>query len=61
MVTIERFLTDRINNQARPLDVLITALYGLHPQKTFNMVETRSNMKIADLESKSMKEKVSRI
>ena len=43
---------DRINPQASPIDVLITALYELNLRKTFEMVDTRSNMQLADLNSK---------
>ena len=44
-------MTDRINTQSRPLDVLITALHELH-LKIFEMVEVGSNMQLADLKSK---------
>ena len=43
---------DRINPQASPIDLLITALYELNLRKTFEMVDTRSNMQLADLNSK---------
>ena len=45
-------MEDIINPQARPLDVLITALRELHLRKTFEMVDTRSNMQLTDLNSK---------
>ena len=50
--TIKRVLADIITPQARPLDFLINALHKLHPRKTFEMVDTRSNMQLADLNSK---------
>ena len=51
--TIKRVLAYRINPRVRPLDVLITALHELQLRKTFEMVDTRSNIKLADLNSKS--------
>ena len=39
--------------QARPLDLLIVALQKLHLQETFEMVDTRSNIQLADLNSRS--------
>ena len=50
--TIKRVLVYRITPQSRPLDVLITSLHELHLQKTFEMVDTRSNMQFSDLNSK---------
>ena len=44
--------------QARPIDVLITALRELHIRKTFEMVEIRSNMQLADLNSKPRGRKI---
>ena len=41
-----------ITPQARPIDVLITALYKLHILETSEMVDTISNMQLADLNSK---------
>ena len=49
--TIKRVLADRINPQARQIDVLITALHKLRLRKTFDMVDTISNMQLADLKS----------
>ena len=43
---------DRINLQAIPLDVIITAIHELHIRKTFEMVDTRSNMQLTDLNSR---------
>ena len=45
-------MADRITHQARPLDFLITSLCELHLRKTFEMVDTRSNMQLSDLNSK---------
>ena len=50
--TIKRVLGGRINTQARPLDVLITALHELCLRKTFDMVDTILNMQLTDLNSK---------
>ena len=50
--TIKRVPADQITPQARPLEVLITALHELYLRKTFDMVYTRSNMQLADLSSK---------
>ena len=51
-VTIKRAMADRIAPQARPLDVLITSLHELHLRKIIDMVDTRSNMQLSDLNSK---------
>ena len=51
-MTIKRVLIDSINNQTRHLDVLIIGLHELHIRKTFNTVETRSNLQLADVNSK---------
>ena len=45
-------MEDRITPQARPLDVLITALCKFHLRKKIDMVDTRSNMQIYDLNYK---------
>ena len=50
--TIKIVMPDRITTQARPLDVLITALHELHLRKKIEMVNTRSNVQLADLNSK---------
>ena len=50
--TIKIFLVDIITPQARPPSVLITDLQKHHTQNTFEMVNTRSNMYLADLKSK---------
>ena len=42
--TIKRLFMDMITPQARPLDVLITALHDIHLCKKFDMVDTRSNI-----------------
>ena len=55
--TIIRVLAYIITPQARPLDVLITALHEHHIQKILEMVDTRSNMKLVDLTSKPHGEK----
>ena len=49
---IKIVLSDRITPQARPLDILITALHNIHPQNTFEMVDIISNMQLSDLNSK---------
>ena len=49
---IKRVLAERITPQARPIDILITALHELHLRKTSEMLDTRSNMQLADLNSK---------
>ena len=49
---IKIVLADIITPQARPIDVLITANHELYPRKKFEMVETRSNIQLADLNSK---------
>ena len=51
-MTIKRVLADRSTNQSRPLDVLITALHELHLRKKIDMADTRSNIQLADLNSK---------
>ena len=50
--TVKTVLTDIITPQSRPLDVLITAIHELHLRKIFEMVETRSNLQLSDLNSK---------
>ena len=50
--TIKIFLADRITPQARPLGGLITDIHKFHLRKTFDMVDTRSNMQLSDLNSK---------
>ena len=49
--TIKRVFLDIITTQAWSLDVLLTALHELHPRKTFEMVDKRSNIQLADLNS----------
>ena len=49
--TIKILMADRITPQSRPLGVLIIALHELHLRKIFEMVDTRSNMQLADLNS----------
>ena len=49
---IKRVLRERITPQDRPLDVLITVLHELNLRNTFKMVHTRSNIQLADLNSK---------
>ena len=51
-MTIKISLGDSITPQARPTDVLITEIYKIHLRKTFEMVDTRSNIQLADLYSK---------
>ena len=48
---IKRVLADIITTQDRPLDAMITAIHEIHIQKTFEMVNTRSNMQIYGLNS----------
>ena len=50
--TIKGVLADIITTQPRPLDVLIPDLHELHLRKIFEMVNTRSNMQLVDLNSK---------
>ena len=50
--TIKIVLADRITPQSRPLDALITAINELHLRITFEMVDTISNMQLADINSK---------
>ena len=50
--TIKRVLLDRITPQARPINVLINSLHDIHLQKIFEMIDTRSNMQLDDLNSK---------
>ena len=50
--TIKGVLADIITPQARPLDVLITAIRELHLRKTFEIVDKRSYMQISDHNSK---------
>ena len=59
--TIKRFLAYRIASQAGPLDILITALCELFLRKTFDMLDTKSNMQLHDLNSNPHGRKVSRI
>ena len=47
--TVKRLLVDIITTQYRPIDVLITALHEFHIRKIFDMVDTRSNMQLYDL------------
>ena len=49
-VTKKRVLACIIITQARSLDFLITALHEIHLKKNY-MVDTRSNMQLADLKS----------
>ena len=51
--TIKRVSAYRITTQPSPLDVLITALHYLHLCKKFDMVDIRSKMKLADINSKT--------
>ena len=44
---------DEYNHQDRNIDVLITALHELCLRKKIEMVETRSNMQLANLNSKT--------
>ena len=48
---IKIVLAYRINTQARPLDTMSTALHELHLRKAFDMVDTRSNIHLADINS----------
>ena len=50
--TIKKGLVNRITPKARPLDALITSLHRICLQKTYYMVDTRSNMQLADLNYK---------
>ena len=54
-------MTDRITPQSRPLNILIAALHENHLSKIFDMVDTKSNMKLYDLNSKHHGEKNSGI
>ena len=45
-------MLDRITLQARPIDLLITALHELQLRNTFEIVDTISNMQLSDLNSK---------
>ena len=45
-------MADRITHQSRPLDILVTALHKIDLRKTFDMVYTRSNIQLADINSK---------
>ena len=49
---IKRVLVDITYLQYIPLDVLITFLHELDIIKTFEIVDTRSNMQLSDLNSK---------
>ena len=55
--TIKILLADRITLQDNPLYVIITALHKIHILKTFEIVKTRSSMKLADINSKPRGEK----
>ena len=46
---IKRVLEEMINPQVRPLGILITAIHKIHICKKFYMVDTISNMQLADL------------
>ena len=50
--TIKRVLVDRITPQAIHIGALIPALHELRLRKTFEMVDTRSNMQLVDLNYK---------
>ena len=50
--TIKIFLANRVTPQDIPTNNLITDIHELHIRKTFKMVNTRSNMQLADLNSK---------
>ena len=52
-VTIKILLADRITPLARHPNVLITALHDIRLLNTFEMVDTRSNMQLSDIKSKS--------
>ena len=49
---VRRVLVDRITPQSRTPDVLITYIHEIHIRKIFDMVDTRSNMKLANLNLK---------
>ena len=49
---IKRVLADRITSQARPIDIFITGFRDLCLRKTFDMVDTISNIQLDDLKSK---------
>ena len=51
-VTIKIVLVDIINPQDRPIEFLINALHELCLRKIFEMVDTRSNMQLSDLNYK---------
>ena len=59
-VTIKRVLVYIITPQSIPIDVLINALHELHIGKLFDMVDTRSNMQLADLNSEPLDGKILR-
>ena len=50
--TIKIVFSYRVNPQSSPLDVLSTVLCELHICKIFDMVDTRSNMQLSDINSK---------
>ena len=50
---IKIVLADIIVTHVRPIDVLITDIHEHHLRKTFEMVDTRSNMQLSDLNSKT--------
>ena len=47
--TIKILMVDRITPQARPIDLLITALHEFSLRNTFEMMYTRSKMQLAYL------------
>ena len=47
----KRVSADRIKTQARNIDIIITALHEIY-LRNFFMVDTRSNMKVSDLNYK---------
>ena len=57
---IKIVLADIITPQAIHIDALITSLHELHLRKTFEMIDTRSNMQLADLNSKPHGRKIIR-
>ena len=51
-VTMKKVLKYRITPRYRPLDVLIASIHKSHLCKTCEMVDTRSNMQLAYINSK---------
>ena len=51
-VTIKIVLVYRITPKDIPLDNLITTPHYLHLHETFDMVDTKSNLRLSDLKSK---------